>query len=133
MITDYQQIPATGATLTAATEVVVIVKVVESSPGGGAAQGRVIRGVLNATGGATGGAWSLKVRQGSTTSGTQVGTTDTITFPATTTISIPFSKQDLSAQGAGTYCVTLTAAGSNGTMNDGCLEVEVPAPFGVEE
>jgi hypothetical protein len=133
MITDYQQNPSTGASLVSGTETVVISNVVDSGAGGNFPQGRVIHGYVNVLSGATGGAYTLKVRQGTTTAGTQVGTSDTITLPATTNMSIPFSKQDNSAAGAGSYCVTLTAAGSNGTMEDGCLEIEVPDPYGTED
>lgn len=138
MYSTYSQAPTGGGlalagTLTSATELVVMV----SEPAAGGAlpqrpQGAVIRGVINATGGATGGGWTIKCRQGSTTAGTQVGITDTYTYPATTTTTFPYSFNDTSAAGApnGVYCVTVTAAGSNGTFNDGSIEVYVPTPAG---
>jgi hypothetical protein len=137
MYSNYQQfpgaLPAGGTTLTAASELAYQ----ESQPDQSippAPQGRVIRGYINATGGATGGAWSIKCRQGAGTGGTQVGNTQSYTFPATTTVSIPYSFNDTSATAPqnGLYTITVTAAGSNGTANDGAMEVFVSDPFGGE-
>jgi hypothetical protein len=126
-------LPAGGTTLTAGTETAYM----ESQPQASvppAPQGRIIRGYINATGGATGGGWSVKCRQGIGTTGTQVGNTQTITYPATTTISFPFSFTDSSATqpANGVYTITVTATGSNGTAVDGTLEIFVSDPYGGE-
>jgi hypothetical protein len=132
----YVQDSASTQVLTAGTEALV-------SPGGlspvnmaipPAPVGVVIRGRVNATGGATGGGWSVKCRKAvaatPTVSSTQVGATQTVTFPATTTIDFPFAFVDTAYVAQTVYTITLTAAGSNGTVNDVGLEIMVPEPYG---
>jgi len=97
----------------------------------------VVRGRVNATGGATGGGWSVKLRKAAnnatpTTGSTQVGATQTVTFPATTTIDFPFSFTDTAWTPGTVYALTLTAAGSNGTVNDVGLELYSPTPYGTD-
>lgn len=125
-------LPAGGTTLTSGSELAYMQSQPSSPPP--APQGRTIRGYINATGGATGGGWSIKCRQGTGVAGTQVGNTQTVTFPATTTISIPYSFTDTSATqpANGIYTITVTAAGSNGTANDGNMEITVSDPGGSE-
>lgn len=116
---------ALAGTLTSATEIVAMVSLEGALPPAG--MGVVIRGRINVTGGATGGAHTIKCRRGALVSGTQVGATQTITFPATTTIDAPFSFVDTTGPAAnGQYNITWTAAGSNGVFNDGQIEVCVP-------
>lgn len=138
MITDTQQLPAPTSAFGAGTESVAIINIVDSGAGGGGgpqfAQGRILRGYVNVTLGAGGTSFSLKVRQGTTVAGAQVGTTDVITLPvANTPVSVPFCKQDLSASGAAAYCLTITGTGGTATVNDGNLTLEVPAPYGNAE
>lgn len=134
MYSNYAQAPTGGGlalagVLTSATEIAAMVSQLTEGPLPPAPQGVVIRGRLNVTGGATGGGHTIKCRRGSGTGGAQVGLTETITFPATTTIEMPYSFVD-TAPTTGQYTVTYTAAGSNGTFNDGCIEVTVPDPGG---
>ena len=126
-------LPAGGTTLTSGTETAYL----ETQPSQSippAPQGRIIRGYINATGGATGGGWTIKCRQGAGTGGTQVGNTITMTYPATTTTSFPFFFNDTTATQPvnGVYTITVTAAGSNGTAVDGAIEVFVSDPYGSE-
>lgn len=123
---------AIAGTLTAATEIAVLVSVAGEGPLPPASQGVVIRGRINATGGATGGGWSIRCRRGSGTGGAQVGPTITFTYPATTTSEIPFSFVDTAPVGSAVYTITVSAAGSNGTFNDGAIEVMVPTPGGAD-
>lgn len=134
MYSNYQQAPTGGGlaiagVLTAAVETAVMVSPL-GAPLPPSPQGVVIRGRINATGGATGGGWSIRCRRGSGTGGAQVGPTITFTYPATTTSEIPFSFNDLTPPASGQYTITVAAAGSNGTFNDGAIEVYVPEPAG---
>lgn len=137
MFSNYQQfpgaLPAGGTTLTSGTETAYL----ESQPQQAippAPQGRIIRGYINATGGATGGGWTVKCRQGAGTAGTQVGSTITMTFAASATLSFPYAFTDASATAPvnGVYTITVTSAGSNGTAVDGTIEIFVSDPFGGE-
>jgi hypothetical protein len=95
--------------------------------------GIVIRGRCNVTGGATAGGYTVKCRRGTGTGGTQIGSTQTVqSSVASTVFEIPFSFVDTAppAGQSSVYTVTLTAAGSNGTLNDVGLEVYVPEPYG---
>lgn len=98
--------------------------------------GRVIRGTVNVTGGATGGAWTLQCRY-QTAAGTQVGGTRTITMAAATTQEIPFTFSDAGIgpspvagelAAGGIYAIVITAAGSAGTVNAYGVEVYLPVP-----
>jgi|SRR5215469_8442589 len=130
MFSNYAQLPAGGATLTAGSEAAYQSSSAAAVPP--APQGVVVRGYINVTGGATGGAWTIKCRRGVGIAGTQVGATQTYTMPATTSVSIPYSFVDTAPPAGqnGVYTVTVTAAGSNGTTNDGAMEVYVPEPAG---
>jgi hypothetical protein len=132
MISDYQQLAAPVGPATAGTETVAIANVLDSGSGGNFPQGRVIRGYLNVVLGASGTSFTIKCRQGVTAAGTQVGLTQTITLAAATTDSVPFSFQDNTAAGAGSYCVTVTSTGGTITVNDGALEITMPDPYGSE-
>lgn len=128
-------LPAGGTTLTAATELAYM-----TSPASLSLPppdvGITIRGFINATGGATGGVWTIKCRRGSGTGGTQVGSTQSFTMPATTTTPITFGFTDSNPPApfgpSSVYTVTVTAAGSNGTAVDGQMEVCVPATGGTD-
>ena len=84
MITDYQQLPAATSALAAGTEVAVIGNVLDSGAGGNYPQGRVIKVTLNVSMGSSATALSVKVRQGLTIAGTQVGVSQTPTIAAST-------------------------------------------------
>jgi hypothetical protein len=131
MISDYQQLPASVGPFGSGTESVAISNIVDSGAGGNLPQGRVLRGVLNVSIGAAGTAFTLKCRQGTTVAGAQVGVTSTYTIPtASTPVTVAYSFQDNSAAGAGAYCITITGTGGTATVNDGCLEIFVPDPYG---
>lgn len=136
MISDMQQLPAPTAAFAAGTESAAIVNVIDPGIGGGQnyPQGRVLRGYVNVTVGAAGTAFTLKVRQGNGVAGTQVGTTDTLTIAAAgSPMSVPFQKTDFSATTVTAYTLTITGVGGTATVNDGCLEFMVPAPYGAPE
>jgi hypothetical protein len=136
MFSNYEQFTGAlvggGTLLTAATETGYMVLQPTDVAVNVTPQGRVIRGFINATGGATAGAWTIKCRQGTGVAGTQVGLTQTENFAASATLSVPFSFVDNSspAPGGNVYTITVTAAGSNGTANDGAVELYVPSPGG---
>ena len=121
-----------GTTLTSATEVGYMATPATPVAINVTAQGRVIRGYIAATGGATGGTWTIKCRQGTGVAGTQVGNTQSVSLVASEVKMIPFSFLDTSspAPGGNVYTVTVTAAGSNGTASDGAIELYVPDPGG---
>jgi hypothetical protein len=79
-----------------------------------------ISGYLNITPGTSAVSCVIKVRRGTTTSGTQVGSTETALTIATDNISIPFLVSDQPGDSAGVqYVVTVAegSAGANGTVN----------------
>jgi hypothetical protein len=79
-----------------------------------------IQGYLNITPGTSAVSCVIKVRRGTTTSGTQVGSTETALTIATDNISIPFLVSDQPGDSAGVqYVVTVAegSAGANGTVN----------------
>lgn len=97
---------------------------VDSNPGGTS----VVRGYINISTGAGTSAVVIKVKQGSATTGTLVGTADTVAVSASTAYSIPFC-QVVPAGGTisypgNQYCVTVTQTGAtgNGTVNDAAIE-----------
>jgi hypothetical protein len=137
MYSNYAQAPtpggaALGATLTSGTQLATL----ESQPGAlpPAPQGVVIRGYLCITAGATAGAYAIKCYQGAGLSGTQIGLAggDLFTTIASGDSQVPFSFVDTNATKAanGVYTIGVTAAGSNGTLVDGAIEVVVPEPSG---
>lgn len=78
-----------------------------------------LNGVLTFTGNASASTATVKVRQGSGTSGTTVYTSPAITVAAGAVVAVPFDCQDLTA-GAEQYTVTLTASlapGNSGAVN----------------
>lgn len=105
-------------------------------------QGIVIRGVFNVTAGATAGAYSFKIVKGTATGGTQVGPTYAFQSIVSGATSVPYSVVDTSGQfpspvaseeaAGGQYSLVITAAGSNGTLNDASMEIMVPDPAGSE-
>jgi hypothetical protein len=79
-----------------------------------------IQGYLNITPGTSAVSCVIKVRRGTTTSGTQVGSTETALTIATDNVSIPFLVSDQPGDSAGVqYVVTVAegSAGANGTVN----------------
>jgi hypothetical protein len=132
MYSNYAQTPtggglAVGATLTSGVQAAALVSTPGPMPP--AAQGRVIRGYINITGGATPGAYAIKCFQGNGLAGTQIGPAGGDTFLSVVGASqVSFSFLDTTAAGApnGVYTIGVTAAGSNGTYNDGAIEVFVP-------
>jgi hypothetical protein len=129
-ISDYSQ-QAASVVLTLTTEVVVNTNVVDSGAGGQFPQGRVIRGYVNVTPGGTAGTLTLRVRQ-NTLTGAVVGIPDVVNLAIATAVSVPFSKQDNSVQGASAYVLTATVTGAAGAANDSALEIEMPTPYGSE-
>lgn len=131
----YQQFEGLAIALPAGTETVAVTSPpIQSVADLADSPGRVIRGTINVTGGATGGAWSVKCRYQNAT-GTQIGGTRTVTMAAATTQEIPFNFMDNGIgpspvageiAAGGVYVITLTAAGSAGTVNEGGIEVFDP-------
>lgn len=132
MLVNYAQLPS-AVTLVTTAETVAIVLPVDPT-NAPYPQGRVVRGFLNILAGTGATAFVIRVRQGSTTAGALVGTADTVQVTAGNNLSVPYSQQDTGATppANNVYCVTVqqTAATANGTVNDGNIEMEVPAPSG---
>jgi hypothetical protein len=114
----------TAVTITTTTETVaaVIPQLEEVLAGGG---GVLIHGYVNVTVGTTAVSLQVKVRQGTTNAGTQVGVTDTVNgLTAGNSYSVPFAQVFNGALPYGNqFCVTVTqpAATANGTINDACI------------
>ena len=131
MLVNYAQAPlATNVVTTAETVAATLTvdPVFANAP-----IGRVISGYLNVTPGAATTALVIRVRQGNTTGGALVGTADTVTVAAAGLESVFFSQVDTGVAPANNqYCVTVqqTAATGNGTVNDGAIQLLVPAPAG---
>lgn len=81
-----------------------------------------INGVLTFTGNASASTATIKVRQGSGTSGTTVYTSPALTVAAAAVVALPFDCID-TVQGANQYTVTLTASGAPG--NSGAVNATV--------
>lgn len=135
MYSSYSQAPtgpglAIGGVLTAASEIAVMTSeqgAAQIPPG---PQGVVIRGVIWISGGVTGGTWTIKCRRGAGIGGAQVGVSNSIAIGANGVTEITYTYNDPAPPASvnGIYTITVTAAGSNGTFNDGGIEVMVPAP-----
>jgi hypothetical protein len=86
---------------------------------------------LNITEGTTGTAFVVKLRQGNTTGGTQVGLSETVTLAAAASAQAVFVFRDpsglISQPGGIQYCVTVTETGATvaGTVNAIDIEVEL--------
>jgi hypothetical protein len=82
---------------------------------------------------ATAGSLVLKVRQGTTTSGTQVGSTVTLPVAASTVTTASIAELDqsayASAQQGGQYVVTATYAAASGGTITGVATLESCAPI----
>ena len=116
---------ATAVTIvtTAETVAVALPQVAQQAPAGG---GLLIQGYVNVTVGTTAVSLQIRVRQGSTNAGTQVGATDTVNgLTAGNIYSVPFSQvfTGLVPQYGNQFCVTVTqpAATANGTINDAAI------------
>lgn len=113
-----------NATLTNAAEGVILTCAALPSD---AVPGTPVRisGYINITAGTSTTAVVVKIRQGSTTGGTQVGNSITHTLAAGATASIYFDVIDNSQISTG-YCITgtQTAGAANGTVNDASITVE---------
>lgn len=109
------------ATDAAAAEKVILSFTANQDSASGGAVPNIIEGMLNVTPGTSTTAVVVKVRQGSTTAGTQVGTSMTHTLAAAANGSIPFAVEDAApvANAGNVYCVTLTqtAGAAAGTVN----------------
>ena len=132
-MTVQQAVNATAVTITTTTETVAVAlpQVAEVIGGGG---GLLITGFVNVTVGTTAVSLQIKVRQGATNAGTQVGTTDTVNgLTAGNSYSIPFAQIFYGAPPYGNqFCVTVTqpAATANGTINDATIFLDSVSPVG---
>lgn len=91
-------------------------------------EGRIrIRGHLLVTGNASAGTITIRIRQGTTTGGTQVYTTGALTAAVSAALSIPFEFEDDTnwINGAGQYVITSVDSAGAGTVNGGYVAVEV--------
>lgn len=119
---------ATAVTITTTTETVgaALAQVAEVPGAGGQL---LISGYVNVTVGTTAVSLQIKVRQGSTNAGTQVGITDTVNgLVAGNSYSVPFAQIFSGAPPYGNqFCVTVTqpAATANGTINDATIFLNV--------
>lgn len=117
-------LPAAGAVAT--SETVLSTTIAESIGNLGGSQGVRVRGVLNFTCAATGTGISLKCRQGSGASGTQVGSTLTHTMANNASGQVAFDFLDAApASGNNIYTITGTALTVAGTLNAITVGVEV--------
>jgi len=84
-----------------------------------------ISGKLNILTGSGGTLITIKCRQGSTASGTQVGGTETVTTVAATDVQIPFSFIDTSPVASNSqYSVTVTENSGTWTVNFGTITTD---------
>lgn len=121
---------AIATVTTAETVAVVLPALGEAVPVG---MGFLISGYVNFSGGTTGTTVQIRVRQGTTTGGTQVGTTDTHTIVAGAPQSIPFAQLFGGPAPAGNqFCVTVQnpAATANGVINDATIFLDAISPGG---
>jgi hypothetical protein len=143
MLLDYWQVPATQTGLTTTETVMVISQQAPGLTAGDPTQGKVISGFLNVTGASTAGTIALKCRHANTTdvpgttspTGTQVGLTQTSNLAASASESIPFSFQDTleanpAAGQTNVYLISATFSVTAASLNDGCIVVETPEPYG---
>lgn len=109
-------IVAVGAsTAFTAETAMVTTPIVAATPVGG--QGNVISGTLSFTGNASASTVTIKVRQGSGTSGTVVYTSPAITVAAAAVAQIGFCGVDSSAASVGVAQYTVTATASLAATN----------------
>lgn len=116
--TEIPVITATAVTDGGATETVVLTLSNVSTPGPGSAVN--LFGVVNITVGTNGVAVVVRVRRGTTTSGTLIGTAQTDTGVATDKYTIPFDVEDnVGDEASASYVVTVTetSASADGTVN----------------
>ena len=121
---------AIATVTTAETVAAVLPALAEAMPVG---MGFLISGFVNFTGGTTGTTVQIRVRQGTTTAGAQVGSTDTHTIVAAAPQSIPFAQLFGGAAPAGNqFCVTVQnpAATANGVINDATIILDALSPGG---
>ena|SRR5215469_2112567 len=82
----------------------------------------LINGKLNILTGSGGTLITIKCRQGSSASGTQVGGTETVTTVAATDVQVPFSFIDTSPVAANSqYSITVTENSGTWTVNFGTI------------
>lgn len=84
-----------------------------SLPGQGNLSNNVIEGVMNITLGTSATGFSLRCRRLSLT-GTQVGTTQTITLAAATPVNVPFRFQDPASPSGAAYVITVQPIAGTG-------------------
>ena len=131
-MTVQQAANATAVTITTTAETVAVAlpSVAEVATAGGL----LITGYVNVTVGTTAVSLQIKVRQGSTNAGTQVGATDTVNgLVAGNTYSIPVAQIFYGAPPYGNqFCVTVTqpAATANGTINDAAIFMDAISGVG---
>lgn len=116
-----------GTTLVTTAETVVGVATNLPTSGDDVAQNGVrISGVLNVTAGTGTTAVVVKVRRTNAVTGTQVGTSLTVTLAAAAVANIPFDVVDGPPGTLDDYCVTVTQTGAtgNGTVNVASITVE---------
>ena len=130
-MTVQQAAQATAVTITTTTETVAVALPQVAQVAAGEL---LISGYVNVTVGTTAVSLQIKVRQGSTNAGTQVGVTDTVNgLTAGNSYSIPFSQVFYGAAPYGNqFCVTVTqpAATANGTINDAAIFLDAISPVG---
>lgn len=109
------------ATDAAAAEKVILALTANQDAASGSGVPNLIEGSVNITPGTSTTAVVLKIRQGSTTAGTQVGPSITTTLAAAASGNVPFQVEDASpvANAGNIYCVTVTqtAGAAAGTVN----------------
>lgn len=95
--------------------------------------GVLISGEVNYTPASSGTALTIKVRQGSTTAGTQVDTTETDTLIATSPDTWAYAAEFPAGQAlpfGNQFCVTAQGTGAGGTINHITMSVRAISPTG---
>jgi|SRR5215469_4552289 len=83
-----------------------------------------VSGKLNILTGSGGTLITIKCRQGSTSSGSQVGGTETVTTVAATDVQIPFSFIDTAPVASSQYSITVTENSGTWTVNFGTISTD---------
>jgi hypothetical protein len=122
----------TGASIAAAE---VVVATIPPSNWSAGIIGLLISASVNFTPGTSQTSTTLRIRQGTTTGGTLVGISHTVTTVAAAPIELAIQEEDVSAfatggQQGGQYVLTMqTNAAGPGTANAALLELETIAPI----
>jgi hypothetical protein len=83
-----------------------------------------VSGKLNILTGSGGTLITLKCRQGSASTGSQVGGTETVTTVAATVVQVPFCFIDTAPQASSQYSVTVTENSGTWTVNFGAITTD---------